>query len=262
MSVGDYRCHARRGAADHVESTRDLELMFVRRGVFTAKVGSEEFVLTPAHALLLPADTSYRIDHPAEGGDDCTVFALSESVIDPIRSATSHTFDRPIRASFGTHSFVLHQQFYRDPDEENAWGIVSAFVDGSGHGPKVRRRMSARTRRAVLAAEELIGVHYVETLPLQTIAEVVGLSRFHLCRHFRAATGTSIHQFQTRLRLREALRRLDDGASDLAALALDLGFADHSHFSDAFQQHFAIAPSQFRWGQAFSFQFLHNRWRN
>jgi AraC-like DNA-binding protein len=42
------------------------------------------------------------------------------------------------------------------------------------------------------------------------------------------------------------MERLAEGASDLTAVALGLGFASHSHFSSAFRREFALPPSVFR----------------
>jgi AraC-like DNA-binding protein len=37
-----------------------------------------------------------------------------------------------------------------------------------------------------------------------------------------------------------------EGADDLTALALELGFSSHSHFTDAFRAEFGRAPSRIR----------------
>lgn len=40
--------------------------------------------------------------------------------------------------------------------------------------------------------------------------------------------------------------RMAEGRSNLTDLALDLGFADHSHFTNAFRREWGISPSEFR----------------
>jgi AraC-like DNA-binding protein len=79
-----------------------------------------------------------------------------------------------------------------------------------------------------------------------------GLWRPRRCFHsFAARVGRhhtrawSFHRYLTRLRLRAALERLPD-ASDLTALALELGFSSHSHFTDAFRREFRRTPSEAR----------------
>ena len=71
-------------------------------------------------------------------------------------------------------------------------------------------------------------------------------SPFHLARVFQQRTGLPVHRYLTKLRLRAALERLADGANDLTALALDLGFSSHSHFTDSFRREFGRAPSEVR----------------
>jgi AraC-like DNA-binding protein len=83
-------------------------------------------------------------------------------------------------------------------------------------------------------------------LSLVEIARAVHCSPFHLARLFRAAVGSTIHQYQLRLRLALALERLSDHPASLTHLALDLGFSSHSHFTTAFQRLFGTSPSKFR----------------
>jgi AraC family transcriptional regulator len=68
----------------------------------------------------------------------------------------------------------------------------------------------------------------------------------HFARMFRRHTGASLHRHLLRLRLRAALERIVATLDDLAAVALDVGFASHSHFTDAFRREFGRAPSEVR----------------
>jgi AraC-like DNA-binding protein len=87
------------------------------------------------------------------------------------------------------------------------------------------------------------------------MARAVHASPFHLARIFQQRTGVPVHRYLTQLRLRAALERLADGADDLTALALELGFSSHSHFTDSFRREFGCAPSTVRarpqaaWGE-------------
>jgi AraC family transcriptional regulator len=78
------------------------------------------------------------------------------------------------------------------------------------------------------------------------IAEAIGVSRFHLSRVFRTCTGFSLHGYRNQLRLRAALERLVDPQAALPALAGELGFSSHSHFTAAFKESFGVAPSSLR----------------
>jgi len=90
-----------------------------------------------------------------------------------------------------------------------------------------------------------LGARIAEGLSLAALARAVGVSRSRLCRAFRRATGTTLHEYRDGLRLRRALEALP-GCSDLTALALDLGYASHSHFGARFRRAFGLTPSAAR----------------
>jgi len=81
---------------------------------------------------------------------------------------------------------------------------------------------------------------------LRSVGRAVHCSPFHLARQFRTATGETISHYLMRLRLSVAVERLGEGDRDLAALALDVGFAHHSHFSARFRRVFGITPGAAR----------------
>lgn len=56
----------------------------------------------------------------------------------------------------------------------------------------------------------------------------------------------SLRRYVGRLRANVAAKRMAEGAQNLTDLALDLGFADHSHFTNAFRREWGISPSEFR----------------
>jgi AraC-like DNA-binding protein len=99
---------------------------------------------------------------------------------------------------------------------------------------------------AVERVRELIARDPSCNTPLRVLARAVALSPFRLCRAFRAQTGETMTAYRHSLRLRLALDRLRDRRVDLTMLALDLGYASHSHFTAAFRRHFGITPSAFR----------------
>lgn len=58
--------------------------------------------------------------------------------------------------------------------------------------------------------------------------------------------GVSLRRYVQLLRARVAADRLAQGARDLTGLALDLGFSDHSHFTNTFRGEWGTPPSSFR----------------
>jgi AraC-like DNA-binding protein len=85
-----------------------------------------------------------------------------------------------------------------------------------------------------------------EKWTLTTLAHMVQCSPFHLTRMFCRSTGVPLHRFLLHARLSRAVDLLLETQQDLTALALDLGFYSHSHFTWVFRQKVGIPPSVFR----------------
>jgi AraC family transcriptional regulator len=75
------------------------------------------------------------------------------------------------------------------------------------------------------------------------LAKVGNLSPFHLCHVFRQMVGTSIYAYVLHERLAHTLDAVLDGGDDLTAIALDAGFASHSHFTARFRRFFGCTPT-------------------
>ncbi|MFK7913641.1 MAG: helix-turn-helix transcriptional regulator [Pseudomonadales bacterium] len=88
--------------------------------------------------------------------------------------------------------------------------------------------------------------HYRESLTSGSVAERLGVSRFHLSRAFRYATGLSPVDYLRRRRLTEGARALVHGHEDILELALSLGYGSHEAFGRAFKDAFQLTPEQMR----------------
>lgn len=78
------------------------------------------------------------------------------------------------------------------------------------------------------------------------IARELGVHPVHLARRFRAAFGLAPGEYVRRCRLDRARRMLVGSAAPLAEIAAAAGFADQSHFSNAFRKSFGTSPRSFR----------------
>jgi AraC family transcriptional regulator len=81
---------------------------------------------------------------------------------------------------------------------------------------------------------------------LEQIAEEVGVHPVHLSRTFHRHFGTTMTDYLRRRRLDEARSQLATSERTIAAIAVDAGFADQSHFSRAFKQVVGMTPAQYR----------------
>jgi AraC family transcriptional regulator len=244
FSVDDWVCDGCDTASNRTEMKPRMEVVFVRRGMFVAESREGSVPLTPNEIWVHPPHLPYRVRHP-HGRDECTVITLSPALEDcyGFRATKHHRF--AAAKTFGVqHRLWSVLSTSREGDlrvDESVLSILDAALQPLHDG-----EVNDRQRRIVRRVQQLLASRFSEKLSLRAIARAAEVSPYHLSRIFRRATGSSLHAYQTSLRLREALRRLSDGEQDLTGLALDLGFSDHSHFTNSFRRHFGGAPSKFR----------------
>jgi AraC-like DNA-binding protein len=110
--------------------------------------------------------------------------------------------------------------------------------------PCVGRKRLPRTGRLVDGVREALISD--PSLGVTDLAELLGCSPFHLSRAFSGGTGTSISTYRFRLRVREALWRVASGEENLARLAVELGFSDHSHLTRSLVRELGQTPTAIR----------------
>lgn len=88
-----------------------------------------------------------------------------------------------------------------------------------------------------------IDAHPAQTLSLDALAKRFFVSKFYLCRSFRAYAGESLHGYRTRRRV-EAACRLMAAGDTAAAAAWKTGFSDYSTFYRACRKLYGAAPSR------------------
>lgn len=98
-------------------------------------------------------------------------------------------------------------------------------------------------RNLVNMAEDYIIAHLGENLSLDNIASYLNVSKFHLARTFREATGTTLHNRLTSMRMKRAQEFLDEGRMFLPEIAAAVGFQDVSYFSKVFKKHYNYSPT-------------------
>jgi AraC family transcriptional regulator len=100
----------------------------------------------------------------------------------------------------------------------------------------------SQVRRVV----DYMKVHLSEDIRLQTLADLVGRSRFHFCREFRRTTGLTPHEALMRLRIRRACELLADPKLSVTEVGLDVGYQRPSSFAQAFRAVVGVTPSSYR----------------
>jgi AraC family transcriptional regulator len=124
--------------------------------------------------------------------------------------------------------------------EELGIGLLASALGAIG-----RQRIDPRSGR-VERVKEAISTEPERKWTLGELAQVAGVSAFHLAHLFNREVGTSVYRYAIRSRLAKALDAVLDSTADLTAIALDTGFASHSHFTARFRAFFGMTPDALR----------------
>jgi transcriptional regulator GlxA family with amidase domain len=117
-------------------------------------------------------------------------------------------------------------------------------------GGAAERQMLARgglspgARRRV---REYVEANLDESIGIERLAGLVGLSRFHFARAFKQSEGVTPCHFLFLCRVRRAQQLLVNTDLPLGQIAIAAGFADQSHFSRRFRELVGITPGKYRW---------------
>jgi AraC family transcriptional regulator len=263
VTVGVFRCPPDDSAWRSTNYIGDrAHVVFPSTPVVIRQRGKDAILTTPNHTVLYDADQLYERELRSERGDECVFICPSSTVLRELaddegvtlldaeqRLRVTHTpTDR--RTYLAQHLLVrrLRSRQLRQRDGEAiAVGLVRETLKHPLPVTRARRRETGAAHRELAeAAKARLAEALGEPLPLADLARALHTSPFHLARIFKAETGFSVNGYRGALRLRVALSRLAELDGGLTALALELGFASHSHFTDTFRREFGVVPSALR----------------
>jgi AraC family transcriptional regulator len=103
--------------------------------------------------------------------------------------------------------------------------------------------LKAEARRVV---ETLIDAHLQEPPSNGSLAAKVGIGLGRFLREFKVTFAATPHQYIQQRRLQRACEMLRSTDAALSTVALETGFASHSHFATAFRAALGTTPSDYR----------------
>jgi AraC-like DNA-binding protein len=235
-------------------------VVFPHLPVLIRHAGCERVLATPNLVMLYDPGQPYERERRSARGDEAFVIQLGAPAVEALERVCPAFRDGRVAQPFlpsqrGAYlQHFLLGRYLRDGGtdplvvEEAAVRIVRAVLETPAAVRPPRTATRHAHRLLAEAAKELIAADVARSPSLRDLAARLGASPFHLARVFRRETGFSLHEYRTQLRLRLALQRLPESGGRLTALALEHGFASHSHFTDTFRREFGVAPSAVRRG--------------
>src|SRR4051794_17767667 len=225
-------------------------------GVFSKHDAPGKHVIgTPSHAVFFAADAPYRIGFPGGIGDRAITLRFGEDLA-PEQFARSDGESLTSQGLLPARAMMLRNLLWTrleraEADEFEAEALGLDLLDMAlksvrTGNPALRPSAQARRTRALERVKEAVALAPSRKWNVARLAKVANLSPFHLCHVFRDSVGTSIYDYVLHERLAHTLGAVLDCGDDLTAIALDAGFASHSHFTARFRSFFGCTPGASR----------------
>lgn len=257
LQIGLFQAHPASDACGDVERQSLNVVVLPVSGVFSKHEAPGRHVVgTPSHAVFFASDTPYRIGFPGAIGDRALTLrfgkALAADQLDMSDSRGAMASHGLLPANVMMLRNLLWTRLERaeaDEFETEALGLDLLNLSLSSMRASrlpLRRFALARRTRALERVKEAVALAPADKWTVAKLAKVASLSPFHLCHVFRQMVGTSVYDYVLHERLAHTLEAVLDCRDDLTAVALDSGFASHSHFTARFRRFFGYTPTALR----------------
>jgi AraC family transcriptional regulator len=269
VEVGDWRCPGHDRSRRPVTELGDgHEVVVTRQGAYARECEGVGTLADAGSALFWHPGEEYRITHPVPGGDTCSVFRIAEASLrellgawDPAAADTARARFPVGRVPLDGPTYLLHRLAMHRLGGSGELGILEgeelattfvrrtlrlAIVHAIGGRSPPRARSTRGGAEYAVRVREVVGRRPGVRLTLAGIAAEVGCSPFHLSRVVSAHEGVGVYGIVLQLRLRAALELVLESPDRIGRIAVEAGFASHSHFDDAFRREFGCAPGAAR----------------
>jgi len=99
---------------------------------------------------------------------------------------------------------------------------------------------------AIAPAISFLDSNYQKKISENTLSSLCGMNPFRFSRCFKKEMGITFQEYLVRLRIREAIRLLDNPNASITDIAFTVGFNDTSYFSRTFKKYLNYSPSEVR----------------
>lgn len=255
VAIRDVCCHGscKQSTEEYAIVT---ELVFPYRGVYVRHLGHDQAIADGNHVLFFNAGEGYRVSHPVQGGDASLSLAINEPQLRELapraflRDSATAAFQRQgLRIDARTQALVArlrHSLRQNIAEPLKAESLALTLVQ-QALGVRTMHTIGGSIEQRLLVdrAKLLLMSDLSRRWTLAAVSAEARCSPVYLTQLFQRVEGLPMYRYQLRLRLARALHLIAQ-YDDLTALALDVGFSSHSHFSAAFRQAYGCSPSEFR----------------
>ncbi|WP_248928689.1 AraC family transcriptional regulator [Paenibacillus hamazuiensis] len=257
--------------AEVYHAHQGMELLYVHEGCGRVIVEQQFFDLRPGSLVCFRPFQLHRIqmDITPDQPYVRSLFVFEPSALEPYLAPFPSLLDffrrlgkdpllpqvlpglpqEEIASLFRVHRALIEQAPQDELPEEQAMFLAALlhrvknrWLAGAALAPHAPAKPSTTAEAMMQWLEE----HYMEPFELAVLAKAVHLSPSHVSALFRQAVGSSITEYITARRIRQACVLLKTTDHSVQAIGQAVGLGNVSYFCQLFKRNVGMSPHQFR----------------
>jgi AraC family transcriptional regulator len=255
-SVHEVVCRSGPSDKPFQERHEGFSISAVVEGSFTYRSDAGHGLLYPGALLLGNDGGCFECGHAHGVGDRCVSLNVREELFGEIAAAVASTS----RYRFSAPSLppsprvlpivALMEALTSSASSLRSGELALRLIERVVAATADRRHLpvapGGREARRVVEAIRFVESDAAESVQLQNLAAIAGMSKFHFLRVFRRLTGLTPYQYLISARMRRAAVGLASSRRPVLTVALESGFGDLSTFTNRFRATFGLTPTQYR----------------
>ncbi len=228
-------------------------ISFIENGQRCLTCRSREYVLEPGDLLLMNARDNHSCEQVGSQPMDYRSLNISPEVMGKavfeITGKEYLPYFSPqvvCRSELVPMLRELHQIIMQEASdfrkEELFFFLLEQLVDDYTEGEIPAGNAEQSTQ--IQAVCNYLEQHYMDSIRLEDLCGLTGLSKYYLLRFFTKQKGISPYNYLETLRIDKAKKLLEQGVLPLEA-AMQTGFNDQSHFTNFFKKFIGLTPKQY-----------------
>lgn len=233
-------------------------LAFLDEGTYAIHNKGRHLLVDPLTVAVFAPFAPFEVSHPhGHHHRGLSVFLSDDLFFGGFPPAVDRPWPMVVPASMRT--LVLEQVLRRvarqreglekiDEAGDAVWRSVQADLRAASPAGKLALRGDTieRHEAAVVRARAYLANCHRGPVALAEVARAAFVSLYYLTRIFRRTTGTTVHGYLTRLRLRSALIGMADPRRLLDEVSTSVGYVSQSHFTKVVRTAVGLVPSELR----------------
>ena len=261
--VGSFQIETRRHSCSfemkHFQYHNSYEVFLLLSGEHTFITMDSAFTLSPRCVSLIRPECMHRV--VGKAGNERVVMYFDEHFLTQYLTDQGRSL---LLGCFGTDHLKLTEEAYteflglltsmqalkREGDSERifplfvrAMSVLCEARRTQGEGELLSEQNHAPMVSSIIS---YMNRHYGAITSLEEIADEFFITKYHLCRIFKAATNSTVMEHLNSIRLLHACRMLEDTSMSITDISYSCGFHSSAYFSGAFKKALGISPRAFR----------------